>query len=185
MNRTATTSGLPARLRAGGDGNVGLMTTTDAILQLRDLVPAGSIGMFSSINPGGEIHSRPLTLQEIDDSGSLWFLASVDSDWVAGMKAGETVNFSIADNDDKTWVSIAGRAQASSDRARIHRLWDAEAEYYFPEDQDSPKLRLIEVVPDEAEYWDVPASAIGRMRMAAANALGRETEPTSGSIDLN
>lgn len=161
------------------------MTSTDAILRLRELVPVRTVGMFSTITPGGAIHARPLTLQEIDDQGSLWFFVHTSADWVSGLQVGETVNFATSDDDDRTWVSVAGRARIVEDRARIDRLWSASDEHHSPDaiSKDDSTLRLLELLPEEAEYWDAPSGALERLKTAVATAVGRDVD-TSGQLDL-
>lgn len=45
------------------------MTTSDAIIELRELIGDARIGMLTTVAPSGEPHSRPLTIGEVDDRG--------------------------------------------------------------------------------------------------------------------
>ena len=163
------------------------MATSDAIIQLRELVGDATIAMLTSATPSGGLHSRPLTLGEIDDHGNLVFLVDGDADWVRGLKFGEQVNVSLADHDERTWISVAGNASISGDRATIDRLWSPAAELFFPEGKDSPRLRVLEVRAGTVEYWDAPSSRLKMLALAAGAKLGRADGRAgdSGSIDLS
>lgn len=162
------------------------MATSDAIIRLRELVGEGTIVMLTSETPSGELHSRPLTLSEIDDTGALVFLVDGTADWVAGLRADEQVNVSLADDDGRLWVSIPGRARVGEDQATIHRLWTPAVEVYFPDGVDSPDVRVLSVTAGRVEYWDAPASRVRRLADMAGSLLGRSdsTPGESGTIDL-
>jgi len=163
------------------------MTSADAIIKLRQLIDDQRVVMLSSIAPSGEIHGRPITLCEVADDGRLWFLVSNEADWVAGMAAGSAVNVGVANNDEQTWVSIAGPASVHHDKARVDRLWSPAASIFFPGGKDDPNLRLLAVEPQTAEYWDAPS---GRLQQLALMALGKISSDRpdlgdSGTIDMS
>ena len=161
------------------------MPTADAIIKLRELIGDSRVAMVTTGTPGGELHSRPLTLGSVDDDGSLVFLVDKRADWVSGLQHGEAVNASVSNDDDKVWVSMAGRARLGEDRATIDRVWNPAAEAFFDEGIDSPHLRVLTVEVTTVEYWDAPASRVARLAMMASSLLGRANPPgESGSIDM-
>ncbi len=162
------------------------MATSDSIIKLRELVGDVTVTMLTTENQAGELHSRPLTLGEIDDSGTLAFLVDRRAGWVSGLRADDQVNISIANEADKVWVSIAGSARISEERAAIHRLWGPNLAPYFPDGVDSPDLRLLSVSASSAEYWDAPSSRVARLAVKAGSLFGRTSKAgDSGSIELD
>ncbi|MCB0996161.1 MAG: pyridoxamine 5'-phosphate oxidase family protein, partial [Acidimicrobiales bacterium] len=162
------------------------MTTTEQTLALRELVAPGTVGMLVSATPGGELHSRPLTLAEVGDHGSLWFIVDDRADWVGGLAAGGTVNFAVADGSDGDWVSIAGSGELRDDAAKLDRLWSPFASAYFEEGEESEHARLLEVKPHSAEYWDAPSSRVARLANAALGLVGkRPPMGDSGTLELD
>ena len=108
------------------------MSAADAVIQLRSLVGDQPVAMVTTTSPGGGLHARPLTLAEIDDHGTLWFLVDAEADWVRGLGANETVNVSFSDDNESRWVSVAGAATVTGDRATIDRLWTPAAKSFLP-----------------------------------------------------
>lgn len=141
--------------------------------------------MATTVTPAGELHSRPLTIGAIDDDGTFRFLVDASASWVGGLRHGEAMNLAITNDDDKVWVSVAGTASVTDDRAAAHRLWNSEAERFFSGGVDDPNLRVLELDPTTAEYWDAPSSRIERLAVKAGSLLGRQgSSGESGSIDL-
>ncbi len=142
--------------------------------------------MATTATPAGELHSRPLTIGSIDDDGTVRFLVDAQASWVAGLRHGDSMNLAVTNNDDSVWVSIAGEASISEDQATTHRLWNPAAEAFFPGGLDDPNLRVLELTPSTAEYWDAPSSTIERLAIMAGALVGRKSSPgESGSIDLS
>jgi general stress protein 26 len=163
------------------------MTSAAAIIQLRELLGDERIVMLASVAPSGELHSRPLTLAEIDDDGMLVFLVDSAASWVLGLAPNELVNASIVNKSDATWVSVSGTATIDADRASIHRLWSKPAEAFFPDGVDSPNIQVLRLRPSSAEYWDAPAGRVARLVSMAGAIVGatKTSVGDSGTIDMH
>jgi general stress protein 26 len=162
------------------------MTSPDAIIQLRELIGDARVAMVTTRALEGELHSRPLTLAEINDQGAAVFLVDNSTDWVRGLTAGEPVNLAFAHERSQTWVSVSGTATISDDRAAMHRLWSKPAEAFFPDGIETPELRLLMVQGRSAEYWDAPSSRVLRLALMAGALIGNTRAPMgeSGTIEL-
>jgi general stress protein 26 len=163
------------------------MTTSEATIKLRELLDDQHVGMLTSPAPSGELHSRPLTLCEVDDDGNLWFFVSNDAEWVRGANPGVAVNVAFVDEENQKWVSVAGTATIHDDEAKIDRLWSKMAEVFFPDGRNDSSIRLLAVDGSTAEYWDTPSSKLVQMAMAAKGLVtkGKSDMGQSGSIDLS
>ena len=57
----------------------------------------------------------------------------------------------------------------------MRELWTPWIEPWFPDGLSDPDLALLEITVHEAEYWDAPSSAAGRL-LRLAKALGGDTD---------
>lgn len=138
------------------------------------LVERIGIGMLATRAQDGHWVSRPVEPRMIDGrfDGDLWILTSASSHKVAEIRAHPRVNLSLASPRDNRYVSISGRAVVRRDRARIARLWTARQRVYYPGGPEDPDLTLVRLRVDTVEYWDGPASWLGKaVRFALAAAL--------------
>ena len=72
-----------------------------------------------------------------------------------------------------TWVSVAGTAHVREDLAKKQELFNMMAKAWFPGGPEDPDLELVEVVIDEAEYWNVKENKLLQLfKMAKAAATG-------------
>lgn len=73
------------------------------------------------------------------------------------------------------YLSVSGVATVSCDREKIAELWDAVAEAWF-DGEDDPNVRLLEMRPAAAEYWDRPGSILEPLKTVAAAATGKRSD---------
>ncbi len=159
------------------------MTHSDDIITLRHLIPEHRVAMLTTVAPSTELHSRPVKTQEVDDLGHFWFIVSAASDWVGGLAPDEAVNLGYTDDDDRTWVSVAGTARILEDRPRLERYRGDDGSSHRIDDAD---VRLLQVIPSTVEYWDAPSGRLQAIVVKAANALGRSegTVGSSGTLEI-
>lgn len=129
----------------------------EAIKKLRDLIQDVDTAMLTTID-GGVLRSRPMDTQEVEFDGDLWFMTSTENHTVDEINKDNRVNVSYAMPDDDTYVSVSGRAEFTTDQAKINELWSPAHKAWFPEGKDDPNLILLKVAVEQAEYWDVTSS---------------------------
>jgi len=121
----------------------------------------------------GTLSCRPMTPQEMDDTGAIWMMVSRKAPWVAHA-SGQAANLAFVLPDDGDYVSIAGRAELVEDVERKKALWTVGARPWWsgPDDLD---LLLLKLIPSRIEYWDGPNGVVSRtLAMAASVVAGRE-----------
>jgi general stress protein 26 len=135
----------------------------DEIKKLAELVKGIRFAMLTTVEEDGTLRSRPMTTQEADFDGDFWFFtrASAPKVWEARHNGGR-VSVSFADPSKNTYVSASGIATLVRDRSKMEELWKAPYKLFFPDGLDDPELALLKVSVETAEYWDSPATAIGR-----------------------
>lgn len=126
------------------------------VARLIDDIP---IAMLATVEADGTLASRPMTALEMDANGALWFFTDLRSSKVEHLRV---ANLSFSDRPHGTYVSLSGRGEIDTDRARIERLWTSFALPWFPDGPDSPNLALLKFIPDTADYWDAPNSRMVR-----------------------
>ncbi|MGZ5170351.1 MAG: pyridoxamine 5'-phosphate oxidase family protein [Burkholderiales bacterium] len=131
--------------------------------KVHELVGEIKVAMMTTMDDG-IMRSRPLQTLRFDAEGVLWFFTSQSSPKVTEAQAeGWEVNLSYAHPGKHHYVSISGRAELTRDRDQMKALWTKWVEVWFPKGIDDPDLALLRVQMEQAEYWDAPGSAIGRL----------------------
>jgi general stress protein 26 len=93
-----------------------------------------------------------------------WFFTSRSSPKVTEAEADAgRVNVSYASPAKQDYVSISGRATLVRDREKMKKLYTKWIEVFFPKGLEDPDLALMRIDIDKAEYWDSPATAVGRL----------------------
>lgn len=131
----------------------------ESIEKLKGLLENIDFAMLTTI-AGGKFRSRPMSTQEMDLNGDLWFFTSDQTHKVDEIEADNRVSVAYSQPDDNTYVSVFGRAEISKDRAKIEELWNPILKAWFPKGLDDPTLCLLKVSVEEAEYWDSPNSTL-------------------------
>jgi len=162
-------------------------TNNTQVAALKDKIDNLRFAMFTTTNTDGHLLSHPMTKQQIDDEGGLWFYTSTYADLWENIGAMPEVNISFAQPDDSLYVSISGTAQRIVDRAKIKELWNPMVQAWFPAGPDDPHVVLVRVVPHGAEFWDSNDSKMVRffaMAKAAVTGSTPDMDNQHGKIDL-
>lgn len=137
-------------------------THTDDHKKLAELIKEFKFVMLTTVEADGSLHGRPMTMQERDFDGDLWFFTSADAPKVWEANRDHQVNVSFADPHKSTYISASGIANLVRDKEKIKELWKPAYKLMFPKGLDDPELALLKVHVEKAEYWDAPNSLIGR-----------------------
>lgn len=139
--------------------------------------------MLASTAAGGELQSRPMTPQQVDDDLEAWFFVSRSSDQADDIAARPQVNLAFSGSSD--WLSVAGRATLVDDRALVREMWNPVVGAWFPDGPDDPDVVLLRVDADSAEYWKAPGGRLASLlSFVKAKATGEPLDGDSGSVDL-
>jgi len=155
-------------------------TRENDLEKLRELVKDIDFCMLTTVDEGGDLHSRPMSSNgDIDEDGDIWFFTNASSLKVSEISKLPKVNVSFADPDNQRYISVSGTAQLVRDRAKIDELWRPEFKMWFPEGKDDPEVALLRVNLEKAEYWDSPSSTIG-YALSFVSSLVTGKEPDLG-----
>jgi general stress protein 26 len=134
----------------------------DDLQKLRELVKDVDFCMLTTVDEGGDLHSRPMSSNgDIDQNGDIWFFTNSSSHKVSEITRLPKVNVSFADPENQRYVSVSGSGELVRDQKKIEELWKPEFKIWFPKGKDDPEIALLRVSLEKAEYWDSPSSTIG------------------------
>ncbi len=151
------------------------------VAELAAKIKAVRFAMFTTIDQYGHLTSQPMTNQEVDKDGGLWFYTSTATDLWENIAANPKVNLSFAEPADSLYVSISGTAERVVDRARIKELWNPMVAAWFPNGVDDPHVVLVRVAARSVHYWDSNENKMTQMfEMAKAAITGTSPEVEQG-----
>jgi general stress protein 26 len=134
------------------------MAENDDRTKVSELLKKFRFAMFTTVDESGKLVSRPMTVQDREFDGDLWFFAAKDSDDVKQIGGDAQVNVSFSSND--TWLSLSGTAETVDDAVKVHELWNPYVEAWFPKGENDANVTLIRFSPDTAQYWDTPGGRV-------------------------
>jgi general stress protein 26 len=157
--------------------------TDDQTRTVAELLKGERFGFLTTITMDGRLTSRPMTLQEVEFDGDLWFFAERDSNPVKHISDSPQVNVGVGSGG--TWVSLSGDAVLVVDGAKKRELWNSAVEAWFPQGPDDDSVVLLKVEADSAEYWDSPGSKVTQvLNLVKAKVTGERYEGDNESVDL-
>lgn len=128
------------------------------------------ICMFAS-KDGEMIRARPMRAHPKRERNAVYFLTSVRGEKDEQILADDNVCLSFAKPGAGKFLVVTGRARLSDNRALILELWDADAAAFW-EGPDDPGVRVIDVTPVDAQFWEGPHGVVATIAMIGAAATG-------------
>lgn len=146
-----------------------------AIEKIRELTDKASSCFFcTDIKTGQPFSVRPMSVQQIDDDGTMWFLSAIDSHKDHDIKKDSHVQLLFQGSDYSDYLNIYGEATVSKDKQKIKELWKPMMKTWFTEGEDDPRISVIKVEPSEGYYWDTKHNmAIGLIKRVAGAIMGK------------
>ncbi|WP_435747180.1 pyridoxamine 5'-phosphate oxidase family protein [Microbacterium sp. PMB16] len=159
------------------------MTDTTPVQRVAELIKDFRFAMFTTRNAEGRLVAHPLTVQEAEFDGDLWFLVSKSATLVIDIRADERVGVSLSSND--SWVSLAGTAELVEDRAKIKELWSPTVDAWFPEGPEDPDVGLLKFDAQSAEYWDSPGGKLASIfSFVKSKVTGEQYDAENETVEL-
>jgi general stress protein 26 len=141
----------------------------DHVWNLADKIGACMLVTIS----GRGLRARPMRALSDREAGCLWFITDHRGAKDDEIKAAPAVCLAFADTGSNGYLSITGRAEVLHDVAKATALWSNEAQAWWPKGPSDPEVRVLRVIPDDAEYWDTRGnSIIVALKLAAAQVSG-------------
>lgn len=107
-------------------------------------------------------HHIPLTAQlDEDQVDTLFFFVGKDNRLASGGRA--MAHFVSKGHD--YFACFDGIARIDNDFALIDKLWNSQAQAWFPGGKDDPNLALLRFDIHSAELWETDMSVSGKLKM--------------------
>jgi general stress protein 26 len=153
----------------------------DRVWELMDKI---GICMLAS-KDGEKIRARPMGATTRQNENAIYFLTDERGHKDEEVEGDENVCLIFAEPNDGKFVTVTGRPRVLNDRALIRDLWDTAAEAWWS-GADDPGVRVIEVTPEDAQFWEGPHGLVATVGMAIAAATS--APPLTGEqrkVDLH
>lgn len=148
------------------------LSDQEAVDKLKKLVDSIDIGMLCTYGPKRQyIHAVPMSRQEVDSEGNIWFLFSSASDTYKHLETDQRVSILYSDIKDYKFLSISGTGTVSQDPNRIEKYWNKMVAAWFEKGKEDPHIRILKFIPSEAHYWDNKTNKLVTFLKVAASAI--------------
>lgn len=159
----------------------------EGVQKVRELVEINNTCFFSTQNDNSpSAGTRPMTVQEVDDNGNLWFLISNDSFTYQELQANPKVKLYFQGSAHSDFLYIEGNASMSRDKEKIEQFWSPIIKTWFTEGKDDPRITVVKIQAAHGYYWDNKhGNAIAAIKIAAGALLGKTLDDSiEGKITL-
>jgi len=157
------------------------LTHTEAVKKIKELSENARICMFCTELDKLPINSRPMSLQETDDEGNLWFISGDTSNKNFEIRDDKRVQLFFMNNSDYQYLSVYGDATIYKDKSTSEDKWSPLAKAWFEEGKDDPNVSIIRVEPKETYYWNTKAGKlVSLFNFVAAAITGNTTDNSDG-----
>ncbi|WEX09516.1 pyridoxamine 5'-phosphate oxidase family protein [Chelativorans sp. AA-79] len=146
------------------------MAETDKEERVWELIRKIGICMLAS-RDGDMLRARPMAAHFDAETRVIYFLTDADSHKKEELDRDPHVVLAFADTGRQTYLSLSGIAEVSNDRGKVRELWSTPAKAWW-QSPDDPSIRVLKVVPQDAQYWVSPGTVISYVKMAAAAVSG-------------
>ncbi len=147
----------------------------EALERIREMVKKAESCFFcTAVSTGSTGATRPMSVQQVDDAGDLWFLSAADSHKNNEIARNSAVRLFFQASEHSGFLTLTGTASITRDKARIEDLWEPILKTWFTEGVDDPRITAIRVVPAGGYYWDNKhGNAVAGIKMMVGAAIGK------------
>ena len=145
----------------------------EAIKKVAGLIREAQTCFFCTTTASGDLDARPMSVQQVDEQGRLWFLSADDSHKNQELKDDAAVRLFFQGSPHSEFLHLEGKATVSRDKAKIKELWKFVLKTWFTEGEDDPRITVIEVTPSHGYYWDTKhGNAVAGVKMLLGATIG-------------
>lgn len=156
--------------------NVKNLFGQDALEKVKGMIDkANSCFFCTKIKNNESFSTRPMSVQEVDDEGNLWFLSADDSHKNEEILEDSAVQLLFQGSQYSDFLNLYGTATVSTDKGKIKALWKPILKTWFTEGEDDARITVIKVEPEEGYYWDTKHGMMVAMVKKVAGAIMGKT----------
>lgn len=158
-----------------------------AVQRIQQVVKKTATCFFcTAVSHGGSGAARPMSVQQADDDGSLWFLSASDSHINSEIIEKSDVRLFFQGSEHASFLTLTGQATISTDKARIKQLWEPVLKTWFTGGVDDPRVTVIRVQPSGGYYWDNKhGNTVAGVKMLIGAVIGKTLDDSiEGSVSV-
>lgn len=155
--------------------------------KMKELIGKNNSCFFCTHHAMGESEGvRPMSVQKIDDDGTLWFLSPMDSHKNSELTIHPEVKLYFQGSSHSDFLYLNGIATISRDKTKIKELWEPTLKTWFTEGENDPRISVIRVTPDSGYYWDTKhGNAIAAVKIMFGAMIGKTFDDSiEGRVSL-
>jgi general stress protein 26 len=141
--------------------------------KLKELIDSIRIGLLTTVDLDGSLHTRPVETLRCDADGTLWFFTDHESPKAQELSHDMRVSVGYSGPSKKVYVAVTGRARILRDQALAAELWIPGQRAWYPKGVDDEHLSILRVAIERAEYWEAPGRVSYLLAAMTATITGR------------
>jgi len=160
--------------------------SAEAIEKIKELVDKAKSCFFcTNIKSGKPFATRPMSVQQVDNEGNLWFLSADDSHKNMELESDPFVQLLFQGSHHSDFLTLHGRATVTKNKEKIKELWEPIIKTWFTEGKEDPRITVIKVEPEDGYYWDTKHGMLVAFAKQLAGAMTGQTLDDSIEGDLH
>jgi general stress protein 26 len=153
------------------------LQSEEALKKFKKLVEEVRVCMFITNNETEhDEHTRPMSVVDVEDNGTLWFYTDVRSIKVEEVETDRKVHLTFAHPGKESYLDVRGTGSIVTDRALIKQKWSPVVKAYFPNGADDPNVALMRVQPYSVYYWEAETGKMVQFLKMAISAVTGNTK---------
>ena len=146
-----------------------------AVERIQEIVKEAESCFFCTSPSGaGSNAARPMSVQHVDETGTLWFLSASDSHKNLEIEQNPAVQLFFQASAHSGFLMLSGTAAVSTDKDKIRDLWKPILKTWFTGGVDDVRITALAVAPTDGYYWDNKhGDAVAGIKMMVGAALGK------------
>ncbi len=121
---------------------------------LRFEIQRGDVGMLTVFDPEGQLHTRPMSVREVDEEGRIYFLSNDPIRKSFGDREHLNVTLSFHFPNRLHFSALRASACLRRNTELLGSLWGDDLLPWFPQGPSDPDLVVIELSPETFDMWE-------------------------------
>jgi general stress protein 26 len=142
--------------------------------RLKELIESIRIGLLTTVDLDGSLHTRPIETLRCDADGTLWFFTDHQSPKAHELAHDMRVSVGYSEPAKNTYVVVTGKARILRDKALAAELWEFAQRAWYPKGLEDEHLSILCVTLERAEYWERAGKASLLLAALAATVTGKQ-----------
>jgi len=132
----------------------------DIVNAVRHAVHEDDIGMLTTVDARGFLHTRPMLVRLVDENGMICFLSNDPSLKTSEIRKNPQVSLSFQSMHERGMCALSASARISRDHHLIQQLWKEELREWIPQGLDDQNLVVLELTPELFDLWTGPLHTV-------------------------